>query len=250
VLASLLPAPLPAQVTPLLFASNTAASEFTHVTLFVACDVAAAFRPISKVTTFTLSSSVLPMKILCSCLAAVVLFPAPSEAATLHFQVTDSPPDALTYSAEVYHATAYITGTFAIAVAPGQDADLHDVNLRLTDVAGSSHLAVADLEGKSLQSLLPVDLESLPSTSTATEFFFGETFTGIPSEPWASMKVDLSGRQAVVTLAAMLYPINTLDGATAVFKPVLATIVPEPSAMALGAFGLIALGFIRRRHIA
>jgi MYXO-CTERM domain-containing protein len=64
------------------------------------------------------------------------------------------------------------------------------------------------------------------------------------------MKVDLSGRQAVVTLAAMLYPINTLDGATAVFKPVLATIVPEPSAMALGAFGLIALGFIRRRHIA
>jgi hypothetical protein len=189
-------------------------------------------------------------------LSAMVLLSTSAHAATWRFEVTDSPPDTLTYRAGLsgYIATARIEGGFSITVEPGQPADLHDVDLRLVDVVDNLDLWDDLTEGTPVQRLLPVDLESLPSLISDTEFLFGERElfpqerpAEIPVGPWAMMAVDATGNQAVVRLAARLNSLHTVDGAHVSFKPFGATIIPEPSTVALAACGLVALAAIQRR---
>jgi hypothetical protein len=194
----------------------------------------------------------------------VALFSTSVQAATLQFQIADSPPDAFKLKGGLsgHTISAALTGGFSITTEPGQSARVHDFDLRLTNVTENFDLPnfdVEDYENAPLQDFLPLDIESLPShpatTSTWLYFVPAEYFEPfntvevIPRSPTTAMLVTITGNTAAVYLSARLTDMFVLDGPGLLFEPLSARVIPEPSAIAVASGCLLGLAVGRRSPI-
>lgn len=184
-----------------------------------------------------------------------------ARAGALFFEVTESQADAFQLSGGLsgHVITAAIAGTFSITNEPGSGIRLDDFNLRLVNVSENfalPHFDVSSYENKPLQDLLPLDMETLPSLGSVPYgrlFVFAEPLFTLPDRPiyqgpTVSMRVDSEGGEARIKLASRLTALGTLDGPTVMFKPIIASVVPEPAALSLCAVGIAAFAALRRRR--
>jgi hypothetical protein len=67
-------------------------------------------------------------------------------------------------------------------------------------------------------------------------------------DPTVSMTIHVNNGRATIDLASRLTPLNAIDGPSVIFKPITASVVPEPGAATMWPFVATTIaGQMRRR---
>jgi len=175
-----------------------------------------------------------------------------ASAAIQRFEITSDDPDAVRVNGglagDVYYGR--VSGRFTVETnLSAGTAILSDFDLKVTDVVSlNPAFDPAQIEGKSLQELLPVDMSALPGTVLGADSVrFGLGMSAFAPVPSASMFLVRRDDDWTVLLGANFDDGLVLDGGSMLFNRLTAVAVPESSAITLIVIGVSGMAARHRR---
>jgi len=184
--------------------------------------------------------------------AVTLAFANIAGAAIQRFEITSDEPDAVRVNGglagDVYYGR--VSGGFTVETnLSAGTAILSDFDLKVTDVVSlNPAFDPAQIEGKFLQDLFPVDMAALPGTAFGADSVrFGLSMTDFAPVPSASMFLVRRDDDWTVLLGANFDDGFVLDGGSMLFKRLTAAAVPESSAIALMLIGVSGMAVRHRR---